>query len=398
MDSRRKKQIIISGLAIALLLVIIYGFWPKPIPVDVATVTRGPMEVTVEEEGKTRVKDRYVISAPVSGLLQRIDFDSGDRVKEGMIVARIQPGSPGLLDERQLEVSNARLNATQAALAQAKESLRLADEEAAYAQKELVRVKGLHQNGAGTDQDLDQAVIANQRAQSNKTSAEFGVKIAEHELESAQAAVKWARQLKPNNEILDIRAPVNGYILNVPNQSERPIMTGEPLMEVGDLQSLEVRVDVLSPDAVQIRPGTLTRIMRWGGDSTLDGRVRVVEPAGYTKISALGVEEQRVPVIVDFTSDEKDWNRLGDGYRVVVDFIIWKGDDVLQVPTSSLFRSGKEWALFMTKNGRAQRRIVQVGHQSGLTAEILNGVKTGDNVLTHPDERIENGVRVKPRK
>lgn len=398
MDPRRKKQISIGGLAIIVLVVIIYGFWPKPVPVDVGRVTRGPMEVTVEEEGKTRVKDKYVISAPVSGLLQRIEYDSGDKVKEGMVVARIQPAAPGLLDERQLEVSNARLSATRAALQQAKEGLKLANEEASYAEKELNRVKGLHLNGAGTDQDLDQALIANQRAQSNKASAEFGVKIAEHELESAQAAVKWARQLKPSNELLVIHSPVGGYVLNVPNQSERPVMSGAPLMEVGDLHSLEVQVDVLSSDAVQIRPGTAARIMRWGGDSTLDGSVRMVEPAGYTKISALGVEEQRVPVIVDFTSNEREWDRLGDGYRVVVDFIIWKGDSVLQVPSSSLFRSGKDWALFMMTNGRARRQVVKVGHQSGLSAQILEGVKEGDLVLTHPDERIEDGVRVRLRK
>jgi len=399
MDPRRKKQLSIVIVALLIVAGLAYGFWPNPITVDTGTVRREPMELTIEEEGKTRVKDKYVISAPVSGMLQRIQFETGDHVTAGMNVARIKPSAPNLLDERQLAISNARLSAAEAALDQAKENLRLAKEEASYNEKERIRVENLHKNGVGTDQDLDRAILADRRAQANKNSAEFGVKIAEHELESAKASVQWAQHSQSNtDDILEIQSPVDGYLLDVPNRSERPVLTGESLIEVGDLKSLEIRVDVLSSDAVQIQPSTKVRIKRWGGDCILNGRVRVIEPAGYTKISALGVEEQRVPIIVDITSNEKDWSRLGDSYRVVAEFIIWTGENVLQVPTSALFRSSDDWALFTLENGRSQRKTVKVGHQSGLNAEILDGLKEGETVLTHPDERIEDGVRVKSRK
>lgn len=397
MDPRRKKQI---GIAVVIFIVIgglVYGFWPEPITVDTGTVERKSMEVTIEEEGKTRVKDHYLLAAPVAGTLQRISFEAGDYVAAGTVLARIKPTAPNLLDERQLAISNARLNAAKAALDQSKENLRLAIEETDYNQKELRRIQNLYQNGVGTEQDLDRAGLANRRARANKNSAEFGVKIAQHELESARAAVQWARHSDTSNDIFEIRSPVEGYLLDVPNRSERPVLTGEPLMKLGDLKSLEIRVDVLSSDAIQIRPGTKVRIKRWGGDCILNGSVRVVEPAGYTKISALGVEEQRVPVIVDITSRKQDWNRLGDSYRVIAEFILWESDNVLQVPTSALFRTGASWSLFTLLDGKAHQKEVKVGHQSGLYAEILDGIEEGETVLTHPDEQIEDGVRVKAR-
>lgn len=398
MDPRRKKQLSIGAIALVVVAMLTYGFWPKPISVDTGLVERKGMELTIEEEGKTRVKDKYIISAPVAGMLQRIGFETGDYIRAGTTVARIKPSAPNLLDERQFAISNARLNAAQAALDQAKENLRLAAEEAAYNEKELIRIEQLHKNGIGSDQDLDRAKLANQRAQANKKSAEFGVKIAEHELESAKASVQWAQQSQTTtDDILEIQSPVDGYLLEVPNKSERPVLTGEALMQVGDLKSLEIKVDVLSSDAVQIHPSTKVRIKRWGGDCILEGSVRIIEPAGYTKISALGVEEQRVPVIIDITSKEEDWDRLGDSYRIVAEFIIWQGENVLQVPTSALFRSGDEWALFTLEGGKAHRKTVKVGHQSGLNAEILDGLDEGETVLTHPDERIEDGVRVTPR-
>jgi len=397
MDPRRKKQI---GIGITIFIVIsglVYGFWPKPITVDTGNVERKLMEMTIEEEGKTRVKDHYLIAAPVAGMLQRITLEAGDYIAAGTVIARIKPTAPNLLDERQLAISNARLNAADAALDQAEENLRLAIEEAEYNQRELTRIRNLHQNGVGSDQDLDKAKLANQRTQASRNSAEFGVKIARYELESARAAVQWAQHSNTDNDILEIKSPVEGYLLDVSNKSERPVLTGEPLIKLGDLKSLEIRVDVLSSDAIQIRPGTNVRIKRWGGDCILNGSVRMVEPAGYTKISALGVEEQRVPVIVDITSEEQAWSRLGDSYRVVVEFILWHAENVLRVPTSALFRTGEYWSLFTLENGKAHQKNVTVGHQSGLYAEILNGIDEGEVVLTHPDRRIEDGVRVEAR-
>lgn len=387
----------ISTIALIVAAGLTYGFWPNPITVDTGKASRNSMELTIEEEGMTRVKDRYIISVPVTGTVQRIGLEVGDHVRSGTIVARVKPTAPTLLDERQLAISTARLNSAEAALQQARENLKLATEEAAYNLKEFQRIEQLHKNGIGSDRDLDRADLANRRAHANKKSAEFGVNIAEHELESARAAIRWAQRTPPSDDILEIKSPVGGYLLSIPNKSERPVLTGEALMEVGDMQSLEIRVDVLSSDAIQILPSTKVRIKRWGGDCILEGSVRVIEPAGYTKISALGVEEQRVPVIIDITSDKKAWSRLGDGYRVVAEFIIWEGTDVLQVPTSALFRIGDEWALFVLEDGKAYRRTVNVGHQSGLFAEILGGLKQGETVLTHPDERIEDGIRVESR-
>lgn len=398
MDAKRKKQLSIGGLIVIVITGIAYGFWPKPVLVDTGKVTRGPMQLTIEEEGKTRVKDRYILAAPVSGMLDRIHLKAGDQIKAGMTVAELQPVAPELLNERQYAVTSAQLKANRAALDQARENLRMATEEASFAQKELARVENLHKAGVGSDQELDNAVIANRRTQTNKTSAEFAVKIAQHEVESTLATLQWSKQKKGNDDLRVIRSPIDGLVLNVPNQSERPVMAGEPLLEIGDPQSLEIRVDLLSTDAVQVHPATEVLIKRWGGNTILEGSVRVVEPAGYTKISTLGVEEQRVPVIVDITSDRKLWSRLGDGYRVIADFILWEEDNVLQVPTSALFRSGKEWALFVLQNSHAIRKTVTIGHQTGLNTEIISGLKEGEVVLTHPDERIKDGVSVEPRK
>lgn len=397
MNPTRKKQLAILTLAFAVVALLTYGFWPNPIRVDTGRVTRGSMQLTVEEEGRTRVKDRYILSVPVSGILQRLELEVGSRLVAGAVVARIRPAAPVLLDERQYAVAGTRLDAARAGLEQARENLAMAIEEAAYSEKEWQRVEDLHRTGIGSDQDLDRALLANRRARTNRVSAEFGVRIAGHEVESARAALQWAVQTPGNDNLLIIRSPVDGVVLELPNKSERPVMTGEPLLQIGNPLSLEIRADLLSTDAVRVEPATRVMVKRWGGERILEGRVRMVEPAGYTKISALGVEEQRVPVLIDLISGQELWGRLGDGYRVVAEFILWEGEEILQVPTSALFRSGEEWALFGMENGRANRRPVLIGHQTGLFTEVLGGLREGDWILTHPDERIEEGVRVEPR-
>lgn len=241
---------------------------------------------------------------------------------------------------------------------------------------------------------LDNAGLAAKRAATQQASAEFSVKVAEHEVRAAESALQ-AFQSARGQERISISAPVDGRLLKIHQKSEGTVQAGTPLLEIGDPKSLELKVDLLSTDAVKLVKGTQVRIKRWGSDSTLSGLVKVIEPSGYTRISALGVEEQRVPVIVEIVSPYEDWRVLGDGFRIVAEFIVWEGEEVLQVPSSSLFRTGDaEWALFIVEGGEAQLNRVDIGQQSGLYTQVVNGLEAGQRVITHPDERIEDGVAV----
>ncbi len=257
----------------------------------------------------------------------------------------------------------------------------------------------MHDGGYVTDEQFDRAEADYRNTQARLQSAEFTVEVAKFELEAARTALKYsaaedgAKGLKP----VTLRTPVDGRVLKVLHKSEGVMSAGETLISIGDPQAIEVEVDVLSDDAVRIRPGMRVIFERWGGDGPLEGKVRVVEPAGFTKISALGVEEQRVFVIADITSPPEEWERLGDGYRVEASFILWEGDNVLQVPESSLFRYKDGWAVFIMGNRKANLRQVKLGHRSGLVAEIVSGLKAGETVITHPDESIEDGTSVRPR-
>jgi HlyD family secretion protein len=388
-----KKQLYISAFVIVIVLLIIWGFLPSAISVNTDQAEVAPLEVTIEEEGKTRVTDRYTISAPVTGYILRIPFEVGDTVTAGQKLFDIQP-VPDLISARQREVAQAQLEAAKARLKQANENLDLALEEKRIADVELQRIQNLYEAGIGTEQGLDEAKLAARRAAAQKASAEFSVSVAEHEIQAAQSTLK-TFQTSGQKEEIAIAAPVSGSLLQIHKKSEGTIQAGAPILEMGDPYSLEIKVDLLSTDAVKVEPGTKVRIKRWGNDRILHGIVRRVEPSGYTRISALGVEEQRVPVIVDLVSPRDQWERLGDGFRVVAEFIIWQGDNVLQVPSSSLFRiRGDQWALFVVDDGTARVREVESGHQSGLRMQITDGLKEGETVITHPDERIEEGTRV----
>lgn len=391
-----KKQIYISVFVVIILFVIIWGFLPSPIPVSVQQAREAPLEVTIEEEGITRVTDRYIISAPVTGYLLRIQNEVGDSIGVGQELFQIQP-VPDLISARQREVAVAQLEAAKTRLQQAKENLNLAQEEKRLADIELQRIQNLFDEGIGSEQVLDNIRLSARRVTSQLASAEFSVRVAEYEVRAATSAVQ-AFQSSGGREQISIEAPVQGRLLKIHHKSEGTVQAGTPILEIGDPYSLEIRVDLLSTDAVQIGPGTNVRIKRWGSDHILDGSVQVVEPSGYTRISALGVEEQRVAVIVDILSPQNEWRQLGDGYRVVAEFIIWQGDEVVQVPSSSLFRTaGDQWSLFVVENERARLRNVESGYQSGLQTQVIDGLQIGENVITHPDERIEDGVRVESR-
>jgi HlyD family secretion protein len=383
-----------------IVLAIAYGFMPKPVLVETAEVKREYMRVTIEEEGKTRVMNHFVISSPVAGFALRIDLDVGDYVKRGQTITELEPLRATVLDPRSRAEAEARVAAAEASLRAAQENARAAGAGAEFASKELERIRQLIKDSLVTQESLDEAETEVRRTEAALRSSEFSVEVARHEKEAARTALKYSAAQKPGDypEKVVIKAPVDGSILKITRKSEGVVREGQALIEIGDPRALEVEVDVLSADAVRIRPGTPVLFDRWGGDEPLEGKVRVVEPAGFTKISALGVEEQRVLVISDIVSPPEKWSQLGDSYRVEARFILWEDDNVLQIPASALFRHGDSWAVYVMENKKAHLRTVQIGHRNGLSAQITSGLTEGDMVITHPDSSIEDGSRVRLRR
>jgi HlyD family secretion protein len=390
------------GIGLAATLVtaaLVIGFLPRAVPVDIATVKRAPLTVSVEEEGKTRVRQRYLVAAPVAGYIRRIALKAGDAVAARQVLAVIEPARAVALDPRTRAQAQAQVSAAQAALAVAEQDAQAATAAAGLARQERVRAESLRQANFLSAQALDTARSAETRALAAQQASVDAVEVARFELDMARAAVANAARLQAGGpaEVMQVRAPVAGRVLRVLHESEGAVAAGEPLLEIGNPASLEVEVEVLSSYAVKIAPGSRVILDRWGGDKALQGRVRVVEPGGFTKVSALGVEEQRVRVIVDFTSPREAWQRLGDGYRVEARFVLWEGADVLQLPTSALFRHGEGWAVFAVKGGRAHLTPLEIGERAGLATQVLSGLAAGAEVVSHPDDTLSDGVRVKPR-
>ena len=390
----------VLGLASLALLVIAglaWGFWPRPLMIDGVRVKETPLTVTVEEEGRTRVKDRFVISAPVAGYLRRIQLEVGNAVTWDQVLACLEPSPSPVLDPRSRAEAEARVSRTRAALRMAEAQVTAAEAEAEYAKLVANRMEELRRERTVPQQEVDEARSRDRQAAANLRSAQFAVEVAQFELAAAQTALDYAGGGGDEREPIPLRSPVNGSVLKLLRKSAAVVTAGEPLLEVGDPMALEVEVDLLSADAVRVRPGTQVRLERWGGEGTLDAVVRTVEPVGFTKVSALGVEEQRVWVIADLTSPYERWESLGDGYRVEASFVLWHGERVLQIPTSALFRRGDGQAVFVIEDGRARLRPVVTGQRAGLVAQVGEGLTAGEIVITHPDDRIADGVRVRPR-
>jgi len=396
-----RKHIGISLVTILVIAAIIYGFLPKPVPVDVVQVTQKPLQVTVEEEGRTRVIDRYAISTPVAGYAQRIELDVGDAITQGQTLVSMDPLPSTVLDPRSRAQAQAQVNRAEDALQAAKENAKAAKASDDFAKVEYKRIKELCKTQCASKTEEDKAEADARRASANLRSANFAVEVARHELEAAKTTLQFAASkggsAKNGGQSPDkvvITSPINGSVLKINRESEGVIDVGQTLVEVGDPRTLEVVVEVLSADAVRISPGTKVLFERWGGEGTLQGVVRLVEPVGFTKISALGVEEQRVYVIADIISPHEQWQRLGDGYRVEAKFILWEEDNVLQIPASSLFREGNNWAVFVFKDDTAVRKTIEIGQRNGLSAQVLSGLSKNEYVITHPDDSIEDGVEV----
>jgi HlyD family secretion protein len=385
--------------ALAGVAALAWGFWPRALPVETGTVGRAPLEVAVEEQGRTRVRDRFVVSVPVAGYLRRVSLDAGDAVAKEQTIAELEPLRSTVLDPRTRAESEARVASAEYALEAAQEQARAAAADAERAHAEHERRRRLCEQGCISEEELQTAELLARRTAAERRSADFRVEVARFELEAARTALGYsaAQPVGTAAERVTVRAPVAGRVLRVIRRSEGVVGAGDAILELGDPEALEIEVDVLSADAVRIAPGTVARLERWGGEGSLDARVRVVEPAGFTKVSALGVEEQRVWVIADITSPRERWTRLGDGFRVDAVFVLWSEPDVLQVPASALFRTAGGWAVYVVADGRAARRPVTVGQRNALAAQVLDGLQAGDEVILHPNNEVSDGVRVRRR-
>ena len=392
--SRRTIRIGLVVLGVA--AVAVWAFRPRPVPADFAAVARGPLEVTAEEEGRTRVRERYVVSAPLPGRMRRIELEPGDPVVAGRTaLAEFLPADPVLLDARTRAELEARVRAAESALEGARADRARIGADFAFAQSELKRSRELVAGRVIAPRELESAERQAESLRSALQSAEFAARTAQHEVEVARAGLLQSRSASRAPMLL--RSPIDGVVLRRLQESETVVATGQPLVEVGNVKDLEIVSDLLSSAAVNVSPGQRVYIDQWGGPRSLRGRVRRVEPSGFTKISALGVEEQRVNAIIDFDEPPDVWRALGDGYRVEVRIVVWSRDDVLKVPASSLFRYETKWAAYKVENGIVRRRPVNVGQQNGLEAEILDGLAAGDEIVVYPSDAIGDGVRVTRR-
>lgn len=395
------KRISYVVLAIGLVALIGYGLRPKPVSVDVANAVRGPMRVTVDEDGETRIKERFMVSAPIGGQLQRITFKSGHLVKAGeTILATIEPHNPALLDPRDRAELEARVNAAGATVEQARAQLSRSKSDADLAQGELGRSKQLNESGAISRQQFDDISARANAAAEAVRSAESAVRIAEFQLRQAEAAYTRSGtggKEGGTNWSFAIQSPITGSVLRVMQESEKVVQPGEQLIEVGNPGDLEIWIDVLTHDAVKIKPGAEVVIEHWGGKVPLTARVRRIEPAGFTKVSALGVEEKRTWIVADLTDPPEKWIALGDNYRIEAGIAIWHADDVLKIPAGALFRHQNGWAVFLMREGKAELRPIEIGHTNGLESEVLSGLAAGDTIIVHPSDQIADGLRVKAR-
>ena len=392
----QRRTWMIAGAVLAVMLAGYWLFRPKPILVETATVEETRFVVVIEEDGRTRVRDRYVVSAPLAGRLSRPSLRAGDAVKVGEQVASIAPNPAPLIDPRARQELAERIGAAEAAVEEAIALQERARVLHTKAKTDLDRTVQLREKGVAALAQLDRDTFAFQSAERELAAAERRRHAAEHAREQARAALKRSSESNPG-ELFAVLAPIDGRALKVVQESEAAVGVGAPLVELGDTSDLEIAVDILTSDAVPIRAGAKVSIERWGGPSALEGRVRRVEPSGFTKISALGVEEQRVWVIIDITSPRDLWTSLGDGYRVDVRIIVEEIERATVVPIGALFRRADAWAVFVVESGRARLRQIEVARRSGRLAAIAKGLVHGATVVMFPPSGLSEGSLVRTR-
>ena len=391
------RKVITWSVGLGLLAFIGYGLQPKPIEVELVSLSRGPLTVHVTEEGKTRVRNRYVVAAPTSGQMRRVTLRAGDEVKAGeTILTTIEPGISPLLDPRAKAQAEARVQVTEAAKMQAAQSLSMAKTNEKFARTNWERVKNLIEKGSISDTDRDSAERDAAMREQEVRAAEFAQKIAEFELQQAKAALLQMESPTQAN-VIEVRSPVGGKVLKVMQESAMVIAAGTSILEIGDPADLEIEAEILSRDAIAIQPGAKVSVEQWGGAEALEARVRRIEPAAFTKVSALGVEEQRVIVLSDLVNPPEAAKMLGDRYRVEVMIAIWHQGDVLLIPAGALFREGSEWKTFVFKDGKAVATPLEVGRTDGRMTQVIKGLEVGAQVLLHPPDSVKDGVAVVKR-
>lgn len=393
------RFLLYAGLLILAGALVLYAFVPPATEVDVAEVTRGRLEVSVREDGKTRIKERYMVSTPLAGELLRVDLHAGDKVEAGKtLLAVIQPGDPSLLDARTKAESEARVKAAEAKLNHAESQLERAEASYEFARVQLARAEKLLPQKNISREAYDLVVHLSRTTQEDVHSSRFAIDIAKFEIEQAKAALLQAGRTDPSADTsFKIYSPIGGEVLRVIQESATMLPSGAQLMEIGDRGDLEVEIDVLSSDAVRITPGAKMYLQHWGSTEPLLARVRLIEPQAFLKVSALGVEEQRVNVIGDFVDPPEKRQGLGDAYRVEARIVIWENDNVLKANAGACFRYEEGWAVYRIVNRRAQLTKVTVGHSSGLEVEILSGLSEHDQIVAYPSDQVSDGTRIIPR-
>jgi HlyD family secretion protein len=396
------RRIIAALVGLGVVALVMWALWPQPVPVDLVAIKRGPLEVTVEDEGITRIREVYTVSAPIGGKMLRSPREVGDKVEaRKTLVAEIAPTDPTFLDVRSQRVNEAAVHAAQAAVDLAEAQVKQARSQLEFARSDLRRAEELAVSKTISARALDKAKLDVDSGEAAVASAVATLEVRRRELESAKA-----RLIQPGGAdmsehsascCIEVRSPIDGVVLKIVAESEQVVQPGAPLIEIGDPRDLEIVVDFLSRDAVRIRPGAPARIESWGGDRLLDARVRRIEPTAFTKVSALGIEEQRVKVVLDFTGPPSEWQQLGHAYRIIARVVVWHSGDALQVPLGALFREGDNWAVFVVTDGRAQRRRVSIGQRNLHAAQVIDGLKPGEEVILHPSDRVQDGVRIAPR-
>lgn len=396
--ARPRRRWLRWAIILGVLGLLVFGLWPQPVPVEVAVAGRGDVVATVDEEGMTRVKNRYIISAPVGGQMHRIDWKPGAPVVAGeTVLTTIESGGADFLDARGLAQAEARVRGAQAAVEMAQAQAERARAAHQLARSDLERYRALAERQAISAQEQESAVMREATAAQEQRAAAFAAQVAEFELQQARAALLrgTARAPVDPQTPLPVTSPVSGRLLRVFQESARLVPAGLPLLEVGDPVDLELRIEVLSRDGVAIRPGARVIVEQWGGAEPLQARVRLVEPSAFTKISALGVEEQRVYVMADFVDPIERRPTLGDSYRIEGRVVVWEGRNVLHVPAGALFQRGDRWQTFVVAGRRAALRTVKVGHTNGLETEIVDGLKEGERVVVYPGDKVADGSRVR---
>lgn len=407
MSGLKSRTMVIGAVGLLVFVFMLYSFWPRAMIVDMDETTRGPMMVTINEEARTRVHDAYIVSAPVTGRLMRVNVEPGDVVTaRETVIARILPANPSVLDVRTEEQAAAALEASEAALTLARAEVNRAEADADYARAEVERARTLRESDTVSQAALDRAERAWRASSAALETARAAVAMREADVEKARAllmspseAERIAMGINPHpHESIPLRAPTSGVILRLIQESETIIAAGAPILEIGDPSGdLEIVAELLSVDAVKVSAGDRVIIEKWGGDGDLEGAVRRVEPWGFTKFSALGVEEQRVNAVIDFTGDQAAREKLGHGFRVNIRTVIWENESALKIPASALFRTGDQWTVFKVENGRARLTTVDIGQSNGLYTEIISGLSEGDDIILYPGNRLTDGTGVKSR-